>query len=127
MHVALCNQVSSGCKMCSLTSKTDLSFPLAVPLSVMHRAINDTELQGYKIPQGSIIIPLLYSASYDPKYWVDAETFNPDRFINTTGKLIKNDALMPFSVGKYNPANIQCWAIICPPTKRHLNGVSLAG
>ena len=93
----------------------------------MHRAINDTELQEYKIPQGSIIIPLLYSASYDPKYWVDAETFNPDRFINTTGKLIKNDALMPFSVGKYNPANIQCWAIIYPPTKRHLNGVSLAG
>ena len=90
--------------MCSLTSKTDLSFPLAVPLSVMHRSINDTELQEYKIPQGSIIIPLLYSASYDPKYWVDAETFNPDRFINKTGKLIKNDALMPFSVGKYNPS-----------------------
>ena len=24
-------------------------------------------------------------------------------------------------------ANIQCWAIIGPPTKRHLNDVSLAG
>ena len=24
------------------------------------------------------------------------------------------------------PANIQCWTVICPPAKRHVNGVSLS-
>ena len=63
--------------------------------------MRDTVIQGYKIPQGSLVIPLLFSASHDPKYWTDTETFNPERFINGAEKIVKNDANIPFSIGKY--------------------------
>ena len=63
--------------------------------------MKDTVIKGYKIPEGAVVIPLLYSVSYDPKYWSSPETFNPERYINKAGKIVKNDALIPFSVGKY--------------------------
>lgn len=69
------------------------------PHSLVHSTTRDTELLGYKIPARTLIIPLLYSISYDPKYWVDPEKFNPARFLNKDGRLIKNDAFVPFSVG----------------------------
>ena len=73
----------------------------SAPLSILHSTTKDTELLGYKIPSGTLIIPLLYSVSYDPKYWTEPEKFNPDRFLNKDGHLIKNDAFIPFSVGEW--------------------------
>ena len=39
---------------------------------------------------------------------------------------LSNTGPDPMKITKL-PSQIQCWAIIDTPTKRHLNGVSLAG
>lgn len=70
-----------------------------VPLSVPHMTMKDTVIQGYKIPQGSVVLPNLYSVSHDPNYWTEPETFNPERYFDKARKIVKNDALVPFSVG----------------------------
>ena len=69
------------------------------PLAVQHCASEDTTLMGYHIPKRTIIMPSLYSANMDPNYWKDPYQFRPERLIDSKGKLIKNEALIPFSTG----------------------------
>lgn len=69
------------------------------PYAVLHRVTETMELCGYTIPQDTLIIPNLYHLHNDPRYWINPECFNPDRWIDSNGELIKHDAFMPFSVG----------------------------
>lgn len=62
-------------------------------------AKTDATLQGYLIPKDSIVIANLYSAHIDEKYWDDPETFRPERFLDSDGKIQRKDAFVPFSTG----------------------------
>ncbi|XP_053383988.1 cytochrome P450 2B4-like [Mercenaria mercenaria] len=71
-----------------------------VPLNETHHSTSaNTTLGGYSIPAGTYIVPTLYSVHMDPKYFPNPEKFDPDRFIDDKGNLIKNEALIPFSTG----------------------------
>ena len=59
----------------------------------------DTTLLGYHIPKGKIVLPNLYLALMDSKYWYQPNKFDPARFIDATGKVFKPDALVPFGTG----------------------------
>ncbi|RXN20854.1 cytochrome P450 2F2-like protein [Labeo rohita] len=70
-----------------------------VPLSMFHTATTNTQLQGYNIPKGTIIIPYLSSALREESQWKFPHEFNPQNFLNDKGEFVKPDAFMPFSVG----------------------------
>ncbi|RXN32736.1 cytochrome P450 2F2-like protein [Labeo rohita] len=70
-----------------------------VPLSMFHTATTNTQLQGYNIPKGTIIIPYLSSALREESQWKFPHEFNPQNFLNDKGQFVKPDAFMPFSVG----------------------------
>ncbi|KAL2087431.1 hypothetical protein ACEWY4_016259 [Coilia grayii] len=70
-----------------------------VPLSVFHCTTKDTELRGYHIPKGTLIIPNLTSALSEEGQWKCAQGFHPTNFLNEQGELEKPEAFMPFSVG----------------------------
>nr|CAH0098576.1 unnamed protein product [Daphnia galeata] len=70
------------------------------PLAIPHRAMKETQLQGFTIPKGSIIAINLDSAFKDATVWEDAENFRPERHLDQNGKVIKNDAFTPFGIGK---------------------------
>lgn len=71
-----------------------------VPLSVFHRATKDTVFCGYNIPENTLILLNLYSANTDPKIWDHPEKFEPRRFLDSNGKLVKKDMSIPFGIGK---------------------------
>ncbi|KAI0770749.1 cytochrome P450, partial [Irpex lacteus] len=48
-----------------------------VPLGIAHRLITDDYYNGYFIPEGTVIVPMLR----DPQDYPDPERFNPDRFM----------------------------------------------
>ena len=52
------------------------------------------------LPQGTEVHPLLHSALNDPHYFEKPDAFNPDHFLDANGALKKNEAFIPFSMGK---------------------------
>lgn len=71
----------------------------ASPLGAPHCTAKETEFLGYKIPKRTLIMNNIYSATLDPRHWKHPMRFDPERFISSCGKLIENEALIPFSVG----------------------------
>uniref|UniRef100_A0AAR2JI90 Cytochrome P450, family 2, subfamily X, polypeptide 9 n=1 Tax=Pygocentrus nattereri TaxID=42514 RepID=A0AAR2JI90_PYGNA len=71
------------------------SFPLSVP----HCTTKDTELMGYSIPKGTLIIPNLLSVLREEDQWKFPHEFNPANFLNEQGQFEKHEAFLPFSAG----------------------------
>ncbi|XP_026524452.1 cytochrome P450 2U1 isoform X1 [Notechis scutatus] len=73
---------------------------VVVPLSIPRMASESTELQGYLIPKGSVIVPNLWSVHRDPKKWENPNDFCPARFLDENGQLLKKETFIPFGIGK---------------------------
>lgn len=59
----------------------------------------DIEVDGYLIPKGSMIMPLMWRIHRDARYWQDPLKFMPKRFLNSEGQVKKVAAFMPFQTG----------------------------
>ncbi|KAM6941817.1 cytochrome P450 2U1 [Lycodopsis pacificus] len=95
----------------SLTDKGSLPFTeatimevqrltVAVPLAIPHMASETTEFRGYTIPKGTVIVPNLWSVHRDPTVWDEPDTFNPARFLDEEGKLLRKECFIPFGIGR---------------------------
>ncbi|KAM3623677.1 uncharacterized protein V6R79_014196 [Siganus canaliculatus] len=94
----------------SLTDKGSLPYTEAtimevqrltavVPLAIPHMASETTEFRGYTIPKGTVVLPNLWSVHRDPTVWDDPDTFNPTRFLDNEGKLLRKECFIPFGIG----------------------------
>ncbi|XP_056647665.1 cytochrome P450 18a1 isoform X3 [Diorhabda sublineata] len=71
-----------------------------VPVGLPHGTLEDIDIDGYKIPKGTMVMSLLWALHMDENAWKNPEEFTPKRFINEEGKVEKNDYFMPFQTGK---------------------------
>lgn len=94
--------------------KTKLPFAEAVimetqrlanvlPVGVLRRSLAPTRFMGYDIPEGTLVVPLLTNVLLNPDVYEDPLQFNPNRFIDANGKLIRDPKLIPFQLGKHCP------------------------
>uniref|UniRef100_A0A672RFZ3 Cytochrome P450 2M1-like n=1 Tax=Sinocyclocheilus grahami TaxID=75366 RepID=A0A672RFZ3_SINGR len=70
------------------------------PIAVPHKMMCDTEYNGYVIPKGVMVFPLLSSMLIDPKMWKNPDCFDPENFLDADGRFQKNDAFVVFGMGK---------------------------
>ncbi|XP_073399245.1 cytochrome P450 2K1-like [Dendrobates tinctorius] len=75
-------------------------FGNILPLNLSRSTPNDVYFRGYFIPKGTEVMPFLTSILYDKTQWKTPYDFNPNNFLDEDGKFVRNDAFMPFSVGK---------------------------
>ncbi|XP_059334117.1 cytochrome P450 2J2-like [Ammospiza nelsoni] len=70
-----------------------------IPFNVPRMASEDTYVDGYYIPKGTVITTNLTSLLFDKNEWKAPDTFNPENFLKD-GKFWKNECFLPFSTGK---------------------------
>ena len=72
-----------------------------VPMSIPRASARDTQLLGYDIPQGTVIIPHVWGILHDDNLWTNPHEFDPTRFLDEKGTVIRREELRRFSLGKY--------------------------
>ncbi len=76
-----------------------------LPMAVWHCSVEDksVDVGGYRIPPGTVIIPLIGEVMMDPKNFDNPEQFNPERYLtkeNGELKFTPHPKVIPFGVGK---------------------------
>ncbi|KAH7950110.1 hypothetical protein HPB49_019699 [Dermacentor silvarum] len=73
-------------------------YPPAV-VATSRQAEEDFEWNGMKFKAGTCIMSPTYQLHRDPRYWVDPDTFDPERFSPENESSIHKMAFQPFGVG----------------------------
>lgn len=70
------------------------------PVAVMPRiAIQDYEIDGYKVPTGATLLISPWTMHRHPRYFKDPDTFNPDRWDHDLEKRLPRGVYFPFGTG----------------------------
>nr|KAG5708844.1 hypothetical protein BaRGS_009253 [Batillaria attramentaria] len=67
-------------------------------MSIHHGVAHDAMLRGYRIPEGSVVVPFLDSVLNDEEVWGDPQNFRPQRFIGPQGQIVKREEFIPMSI-----------------------------
>ncbi|KAM3930488.1 cytochrome P450 2K1-like [Leptodactylus fuscus] len=71
-----------------------------IPGNLPHSTVRDVTFRGYSLPKDTIVIPLLHSVLRDETFFEKPDQFYPEHFLDSEGKFKKNEAFIPFSLGK---------------------------
>ncbi|CAN7995742.1 unnamed protein product, partial [Ixodes hexagonus] len=79
-----------------------LRWRTTTPLGVIRAAQGDTNIGGFHIPAGTVVLANFWAVHHDPEIWAESLEFDPTRFLNAdqTELLPKPAAFMPFSTGR---------------------------
>lgn len=74
-------------------------FSDIVSVGIVRQVIKETELQGFHMKKGTVILPNIASVLYDPECWETPRQFNPSHFLDKEGNFVAKEALLVFSAG----------------------------
>ncbi|KAF7144609.1 hypothetical protein RHSIM_Rhsim04G0014500 [Rhododendron simsii] len=81
--------------------KETLRLHPSAPLLVPRESSEKCMVSGYEIPEKTRVIVNAWAIGRDPKYWTDAEKFDPERFINSEIDYKGRDfEYIPFGAGR---------------------------
>nr|XP_053654491.1 cytochrome P450 2L1-like isoform X1 [Cherax quadricarinatus] len=72
-----------------------------IPFGVSHCVTQDIQLGGYVLPKGMILQGCSVISHEDPNYWQNPHKFNPNRFMDDSGKFVpQKEGFLPFGTGR---------------------------
>lgn len=75
-------------------------FSIVAQSSLPHRLMQDTLIDQYNFKKDTFFFSNLAKFSNDPVQFPEPRMFKPERFLNSNGKVQRNDYLVPFGIGK---------------------------
>uniref|UniRef100_A0A8C5M1X8 Cytochrome P450 n=1 Tax=Leptobrachium leishanense TaxID=445787 RepID=A0A8C5M1X8_9ANUR len=75
-------------------------FANILPGNLTHATTQDVTFKGYFLPKDTPVIPLMTSVLKDRTHFERPEEFYPQHFLNSEGQFVKNEASIPFSIGR---------------------------
>lgn len=97
---------------------------------VPHVATNDTSIDDFEIPKGTVVFINNYELNTSPEYWDQPELFKPERFLSSSGGIVKPSYFIPFSTGKRTCIGqrlVQCFSFVVLSTILQHFDVSATG
>ncbi|XP_033747678.1 steroid 17-alpha-hydroxylase/17,20 lyase-like [Pecten maximus] len=106
------DQVVGRDRLPTLKDRADLPYTEAIlheimrvatvaPFGIAHASRVDSTICGYDIPQGTTVAINHWALHNDPRHWKQPQTFNPERFLTSEGKLAPiPKSWLPFSIGR---------------------------
>jgi cytochrome P450 len=67
--------------------------------TIERRAVADFEVGGYTVKRGAIVLASQYLIHRDPRWWVNPETFDPDRWFTESVQNRHKFSYFPFGAG----------------------------
>lgn len=79
-----------------------LRWRTTAPLGLQRAAGRDTEICGYQVPAGTMVVANLWGLHNNPAYWPEPSKYDPTRFLNDDGTEVdeKPAAFLPFGTGR---------------------------
>ena len=81
-----------------------MRYRTIAPLGIPHKASQDTEIGGYRIPAGAQVLGNIYSIHHDPRFWNSPQEFLPERFLpkadGSPAAALTSAAYIPFGTGR---------------------------
>lgn len=80
-----------------------MRYRTASPMGIAHQASRDTEIGGYRVPSGAMVLSNLYGIHHDPRFWDSPHEVVPERFLpqsdGSPAPALTDGAFIPFGVG----------------------------
>ena len=74
-----------------------------VPMSIFHYVTQDMQVESFKVPSGTILIPMIIEVMKSPKHFPNPEEFKPERYLveesENVLKFVPNKHVVPFGIG----------------------------
>ena len=92
----------NNCHYVSAFINEVLRFRNAAPAGIYHSMMNASQIGEHQIGKDAILFFHQGFIMNDPKHWTNPELFNPNRFLDSEGKMLanKNPAFIPFGIGR---------------------------
>ncbi|XP_028640056.1 cytochrome P450 2J6-like, partial [Grammomys surdaster] len=81
-----------------------------IPLNVPREVAMDTNLNGFHLPKGTMVLTNLTALHRDPREWATPDTFNPEHF-SENGQFKKRESFLPFSM-EMTKVRISSWVFL---------------
>ncbi|XP_061493495.1 cytochrome P450 2J6-like isoform X2 [Rhineura floridana] len=75
-------------------------FSNIIAIGLPRLCVKDTVIREFLIRRGTVLLPSMASALYDPNEWTTPQKFNPGHFLDKDGNFICQEAFIPFSLGQ---------------------------
>lgn len=86
---------------CEATLYETMRLGTVAATGIPHSTMCDTTVGGYDIPKDTMVMINHWALHHDPSYWKDVNKFDPNRYLESNGKLsLKPESWLPFSMGR---------------------------